>query len=69
MATAWKRVKANAGSAGADGLTVSQSAEYLKTDWLRIREELQSGRYRPQPVRRRNRTAYENCQAHCIIKK
>ncbi|MGH8631208.1 MAG: group II intron reverse transcriptase/maturase, partial [Burkholderiales bacterium] len=52
MAAAWKRVKANAGSAGVDGLTVSQTAEYLKTGWPRIREELQSGRYRPQPVRR-----------------
>ncbi len=52
MAAAWKRVKANAGSAGVDGRTVSQTAEYLKTDWPRIREELQSGRYRLQPVRR-----------------
>jgi RNA-directed DNA polymerase len=52
MAAAWKRVKANGGSAGVDGLTVGQTAEHLKTDWPRIREELQSGRYRPQPVRR-----------------
>jgi RNA-directed DNA polymerase len=52
LAAAWKRVKANGGSAGVDGLTVSQTAEHLKTDWPRIREELQSGRYRPRPVRR-----------------
>src|SRR5262245_40561640 len=52
MAFAWKRVKANGGSAGVDGLTVSQTAEYLKTDWPRIKEELRTGRYRPQPVRR-----------------
>jgi RNA-directed DNA polymerase len=52
MGLAWKRVKANGGSAGIDGLTVKATAEYLRTDWPRIREELQTGRYRPQPVRR-----------------
>lgn len=52
LVLAWKRVKANRGSAGADGLTIQATAEYLKTHWPRIREELQAGRYRPQPVRR-----------------
>ena len=52
MAAAWKRVKANRGSAGVDGLTIAETAESLKTQWPRIREELQTGRYRPAPVRR-----------------
>jgi RNA-directed DNA polymerase len=52
MVLAWKRVKANRGSAGVDGLTIDATVEYLKTQWSRIREELQAGRYRPQPVRR-----------------
>ena len=52
MAMAWKRVKANRGSAGVDGLTIEATTEYLKTHWLRIREDLQTGRYRPRPVRR-----------------
>jgi RNA-directed DNA polymerase len=52
MVQAWKRVKANCGSAGADGLTINETAAYLKTHWPRIREDLQAGRYRPQPVRR-----------------
>jgi RNA-directed DNA polymerase len=52
LATAWKRVKANRGSAGVDGLSVAQTAEHLKTHWPRLREELHGGRYRPQPVRR-----------------
>ncbi len=52
MAKAWKRVKANRGSAGVDGLTVEQTGDYLKTCWPRIREDLHAGRYRPQPVRR-----------------
>ena len=52
MAAAWKRVKANKGSAGVDGLTVEEAPEYLKTHWSRIRQELLNGTYRPQAVRR-----------------
>jgi RNA-directed DNA polymerase len=52
LALAWRRVKANRGSAGVDGLTIQATAEYLKTHWPRIRETLQNGSYRPQPVRR-----------------
>jgi RNA-directed DNA polymerase len=49
---ALQRVKANKGSAGVDGMTVQQLPEYLKQHWPAIREQLLSGTYRPQPVRR-----------------
>jgi group II intron reverse transcriptase/maturase len=49
---AWKRVKANKGSAGVDGLDIRQTAEYLKTAWPSIRDQLRQGNYRPSPVRR-----------------
>ena len=49
---ALKRVKANAGAAGVDGMTVKQLPEYLRENWSRMKEELLSGTYRPQPVRR-----------------
>jgi RNA-directed DNA polymerase len=49
---ALKRVKANKGSAGVDGMTVQQLPEYLKQHWLAIREQLLSGTYKPQPVKR-----------------
>jgi RNA-directed DNA polymerase len=52
MVKAWKHVKANKGSAGIDGLTIEQTTEYLKTHWSNIREELLSGQYQPQAVRR-----------------
>ena len=50
--TAWKRVKANKGSAGVDGLTIEQTLAHLKTHWPRIRQELVNGSYRPRAVRR-----------------
>ncbi len=49
---ALKRVKANKGSAGVDGMTVQQLPEFLKQHWPATREQLLSGTYRPQPVRR-----------------
>ncbi len=52
LVLAWKRVKANRGSAGMDGLSISDTADYLKTHWSRIRADLYAGRYRPKPVRR-----------------
>ena len=52
MQQAWKRVRANKGAAGIDGLDIDQTAERLRREWPRIRERLLSGTYRPQPVRR-----------------
>jgi RNA-directed DNA polymerase len=52
MVEAWKRVKANKGSAGVDGLSIEQTYEHLKTQWPQIRSELLRGVYRPQAVRR-----------------
>ena len=49
---AWRRVKANKGSAGVDGLDIGQTALHLKTSWPEIRERLLRGTYRPSPVRR-----------------
>jgi group II intron reverse transcriptase/maturase len=49
---AWKRVKANKGAAGVDGLDIEQTAEALLTQWPVICEQLLSGVYRPSPVRR-----------------
>lgn len=52
LVMAWKRVKANRGSAGVDGKSIVETAEDLKTHWPRIREALLDGSYRPEPVRR-----------------
>jgi RNA-directed DNA polymerase len=52
LQAAWKRVKANKGAAGVDGLGIEQTAQLLRTRWSEIRQELLAGRYRPQPVRK-----------------
>lgn len=52
MQRAWRRVKANRGTAGVDGLDIDQTSRQLKTEWPRIREALLQGTYRPSPVRR-----------------
>ena len=53
MKEALKRVKANQGSAGVDGMNVHQLVRYLVKHWPEHREQLMSGTYEPQPVRRK----------------
>lgn len=49
---ALKRVRANKGAAGVDGLDIDRTARHLSTKWPVIREQLLAGTYRPSPVRR-----------------
>ena len=49
---ALRRVKANKGSAGVDGMTVGAITDYLKQHWPAIRDHLLNGTYEPKPVRR-----------------
>ncbi len=49
---AFKRVRANKGAAGVDGLDINQTACHLASAWPGIREQLLSGTYRPRAVRR-----------------
>ncbi|EYE87101.1 RNA-directed DNA polymerase, partial [Fervidicella metallireducens AeB] len=52
MNSAYKRVKANKGSHGIDGMTVDELLQYLKEHGQELRQSLLEGRYRLQPVRR-----------------
>ena len=49
---AWKRVKANKGAAGVDGLDIEQTAQMIRHRWPDIRQALLQGTYRPSPVRK-----------------
>jgi RNA-directed DNA polymerase len=52
LKAALRRVKANKGSPGVDGMTVAALPGYLKQHWPALREQLLSGTYQPQPVKR-----------------
>ena len=52
LAQAWKRVKANNGAPGIDGVTVQDWPAHARAHWPAQREQLEGGRYKPQAVRR-----------------
>ncbi len=52
LTLALKRVERNKGSHGVDGMPVQNLRAHLHTHWASLREEIQSGTYQPQPVRR-----------------
>lgn len=52
MQKAYNRVVSNKGAAGVDNMSTGQLKGYLQTEWPRIKEELLSGTYKPQPVRK-----------------
>jgi len=52
LIAAHARVVSNGGAPGVDGMTVEALEGHCREHWPRIREELRSGRYQPQPVRK-----------------
>lgn len=52
MVRALERVEANQGAPGVDEMPVESLRGHLKEHWPKIKGELLSGRYQPQPVRR-----------------
>jgi RNA-directed DNA polymerase len=50
LKAALRKVKANQGSPGVDGMTVFGIKDYLKQHWPAIREQLLNGTYEPKPV-------------------
>ncbi len=52
LLAALKRVEANKGAPGVDGVTVEDLRSYVQTHWADIRQQMLTGTYKPQPVRR-----------------
>jgi RNA-directed DNA polymerase len=52
LMAAWKRVKANKGAAGIDGMSIEQFPAFARDHWPEILESLMAGTYQPSPVRR-----------------
>ena len=49
---AYKRVKANKGAPGIDGMTIEEALPYLKEHQREITDRIYRGKYTPSPVRR-----------------
>ena len=49
---AYKRVKANKGASGVDGMTVNEAGSWLKEHKGELLEKIRNGQYKPSPVRR-----------------
>jgi RNA-directed DNA polymerase len=49
---AWQRVRANKGAAGVDDMPIESFLDWAKAHWKDVVIELETGRYRPAPVRR-----------------
>jgi retron-type reverse transcriptase len=52
MFAACERVVRNGGSAGVDGMKVEELQPYLMAHYRELKESIQGGWYKPQPVRR-----------------
>ena len=49
---AYRRVYANKGAGGVDGVTTKELAEYMQENWSSIKEQIRTRTYKPQPVLR-----------------
>ena len=52
MFAALDKVKANKGAGGIDGISVDEIDQYLKENWVDIRDKIRRRKYKPKPVRR-----------------
>ncbi len=52
LRNAWKRVKANKGAPGIDGVTIEEFPAELRAHWPELHAQIKEGRYQPQAVRR-----------------
>ena len=52
LGRALRRVRANGGAPGADGMTAEELVPWLREHWAPVRQALDAGTYRPSPVRR-----------------
>ena len=50
---AYKRVRANKGAPGIDGMTVEDALPWLREHREELLESIRQGKYKPQPVRRK----------------
>jgi hypothetical protein len=64
---AWRKVKANKGAPGPDGITLDTFPESFRDEWPAIRQQLLDGTYAPQPARRKSISKDDGSERHLGI--
>ncbi len=52
LRSAYIRVVTNKGAAGSDGMHVEELKPHLRQSWMQIKEQIETGQYKPKPVKR-----------------
>jgi RNA-directed DNA polymerase len=64
---AWRKVRANKGAPGPDGITLDEFPQSFRTEWPTIRQQLLDGTYAPQPARRKSIPKADGIERHLGI--
>jgi RNA-directed DNA polymerase len=67
MERAWKKVKANQGAPGPDGMTLDKFSETFREQWPTVRQELLDGTYKPSAARRKSIPKPDGSERHLGI--
>jgi RNA-directed DNA polymerase len=67
MELAWKKVKANRGAPGPDGITLDEFFESFRSQWPLVRQQLLDGTYEPSPARRKSILKEDGSERHLGI--
>ena len=67
MERAWKKVKANRGAPGPDGVTLDEFFRTFRDQWPIVRQQLLDGTYEPDPARRKSIPKPDGSERHLGI--
>jgi len=67
MERAWKKVKANRGAPGPDGVTLDEFFQTFRDQWPIVRQQLLDGTYEPSPARRKSIPKPDGSERHLGI--
>jgi RNA-directed DNA polymerase len=67
MEQAWKKVKANGGAPGPDGVTLDEFFQTFRCQWPIVRQQLLDGTYKPSPARRKSIPKPDGSERHLGI--
>jgi RNA-directed DNA polymerase len=67
MERAWKKVKANRGAPGPDGVTLDEFFQTFRAQRPTVRQQLLDGTYEPSPARRKSIPKPDGSERHLGI--